>query len=222
MSSIEKLKSHIDILEKVEKYQHKAEFNRFLLILSISGFIAIIGGWISYIFNRFMGVDPAFFIFGVTGDPSLAPTQEPVMFLSVWMLYLVPIVSAISFSTGSTGIINWNKAYKRIGILALSLFILAHIMIVLLGVNNSEFITIIWGLLACVGFVISSKLLFVETGNPKVRSGLIILGAISLFLAIIIVIVVPIELAQLLFGSILGIILSFSGIISYFTIGRLA
>ena len=221
MSSIEKLQPHIDILERVEKYQRKAEFNRFLLILTIAGFVAIIGGWISYVFNRFVGVDPTFFIFGATGDPSLAPDKEPILFLSVWLVYLVPILSAMTFSTGSTGIINWNKAYKRIGILAFFLFLLAHIIIVLMGVTNSKLIPIVWGTLVCVGFLVSSRLLFLETNNSKVRTGLIVIGVITLILGLIIAIIVSVELAQLLFCSILGVILSFSGIISYYTVGRL-
>ncbi|MHA2095791.1 MAG: hypothetical protein ACW98F_14315, partial [Candidatus Hodarchaeales archaeon] len=204
------------------KFQYKAEFNRFLLILNISGFIAIIGGWISYIFNRFMGVDPTFFIFGVTGDPSLAPTEEPILFLSVWLVYLVPILSAIIFSTGSTGIINWNKSYTRIGILAFSLFLLAHITIVIFGVENNKFIPIVWAFLICVGFILSSKFLYEETGNSRVRGGLIIFGVVALLLGLIVVIIVPVELAQLIFGSVLGCILSLSGIISYYTVGRLA
>ncbi len=222
MDPLDEIRPHIDFLEKVEQYQHKAEFNRFLLVLSIAGFIAIIGGWISYVFNRFIGVDPTFFIFGVTGDTDLSPMNEPVLFISVWLMYLIPILSALSFSTGTTGILNWNKAYRRVGILALILFLAAHLIIVLLGTKNSQFIPLVWGLLVCIGFIISSQLMYEETNIPKLQGGLVLFGFIALFLGLIVSFTVPTEVAQLVFGFVLGSILSFSGIISYFTLGQLS
>jgi hypothetical protein len=221
MSPIDELKPHLDILEKVEQYQHKAEFNRFLLVLTIAGFIAIIGGWISYIFNRFLNVDPTFFIFGVTGNPNLSPMKEPILFISVWLLYLIPILSAISFSTGTTGIVNWNKAYKQVGILAILLFLVAHIIIVFLGMKNSQYIPLVWGLLVCIGFILSSWFMYEETDNSKLRGGLVIFGIIALFLGVLVSFTMPNEVAQLVFGLVLGTILSFSGIISYFALDQL-
>jgi hypothetical protein len=222
LSALKDLQPHLDILKKVVSFEQKSEFNKFYLLLSVSGFVAIVGGWISFVFHRFMDIDPTFFIFGLTGNPDLAPTEEPILFISVWLLYAVPILSVAVFSTGASGIINWNRAYRSIGALAISLFFIAHIFIILIGSENSQLIPSIWGLVMFIGFTIAGRMFYQKIGNRRVFSGLLSLGIGTLVLGVLCSSFLPLEYAQLVFGAMLGTFLFLSGIISYFTYGRLS
>lgn len=220
VSSLEKLQRHLDILEKVEKYERKSEFNRFLLILCVSGFVTFIGGWVAYIFNRFFGIDPTFFLFNLTNNPSLTPTKEPILFITVWLIYLIPIVSVVIFSTGTTGIVNWNKAYRGIALMAVFLFFVVHLMILIIGLPNSKYIPAIWGVVVGIGFIAARWPLKSVTENTNLLNGLVILGLIALILGVMVSLLIPTELAQLVFGSALGLALTCVGLIGYIFVGR--
>ncbi|MHA2054081.1 MAG: hypothetical protein ACXAB2_12310 [Candidatus Hodarchaeales archaeon] len=222
ISKFENLTAYLEVLEKVEKFEKKAEFNRFLLILSVAGFVAIIGGWISYIFNRFLGVDPTFFIFNLTDNPDLSPSEEPILFLSVWIVYLIPLVSVVILSTGSTGIMNWNKSYRFISVFVIFLFFFAHVLILLAGLKNARMIPFIWGLTVGIGFLISSLILKRETSDKIVTTGLVVIGSLSIILGLTLSFFAPEEIGQLLYGLILGIGLSVCGIFGYYRYGRVS
>ena len=220
MSSLETIQQHLDMLEKVTKYERKNEFNRFLLILCVGGYVTFIGGWVAYIFNSLYNVDPSFFLFNLTGDPALSPTSEPVLFITVWLIYLIPIVSVIVFSTGSTGIINWNRAYRNIALLAIILFFLVHILLLIAGLQNMKYFPAIWGFVVCLGFVISSWFIKPVTENMFILNGLIVFGIIALILGILASLWIPIEYAQLIYNSGLGLTLSCVSLIGYYLSGR--
>jgi hypothetical protein len=220
VSSLENLQLHLDMLEKVVKFEKKSEFKRFLLILCVGGFVSTVGGFIAFVFNRFLGVDPTFFMFNMTDNPDLAPTNEPALFLAVWLLYLIPIMSIIVFSTGSTGIINWNRSYRIIASMAIILFFLVHITILVLGVSNAEFIPLIWGIAVCIGFVAARWPLSDVTENSNLLNGLAIFGVLALVLGAVAALWLPVRIAQLVYAGGLGIIMSGTGLISYILIGR--
>ena len=221
MSSLEKLKPHLEILEKVQRFELRSEYNRFLLILTISGFIAIIGGWISYIIYRFLNIDTTFFMFGMSGNPDISPFNEPILFLSVWLLYAIPILSIIILTTGSSGIQSWNKAYQKIGILAVCLFFIIQIIILVLGTDFIDYIILIWAIITSIGFFTSSYIIFKETQLRSTRTPLILFGIMSFFLGLISFILLPNELSMLFFGTFLGITLSLSGFFLYIKAGKL-
>ena len=220
VSSLENLQLHLDMLEKVGKFERKSEFKRFLLILCVAGFVSTVGGFVAFIFNRFLGVDPTFFMFNMTDNPDLAPTNEPALFLSVWLIYLIPIISIIIFSTGSTGIINWNRSYRIIASIAIILFCLVHFTILILGVSNAQFIPLIWGIAVCIGFVAARWPLGNVTENSNLLNGLTIFEIISLVLGFVTALWLPTRIAQLIYAGGLGIIMSSTGLISYILIGR--
>ena len=156
----------------------------------------------------------------MTNNPDLTPTNEPALFITVWLLYLIPIISIIVFSTGSTGIINWNKSYRFIALMAIILFLLVHVTILILGVSNAKFIPLIWGIAVCIGFVASRYPLSNVTGNSNLLNGLTIFGIIALILGVVASLFLPVRIAQLIYAGGLGIIMSCTGLISYIMIGR--
>ncbi|MHA1971360.1 MAG: hypothetical protein ACTSW1_00120 [Candidatus Hodarchaeales archaeon] len=221
MSLLEELKPHLEILEKIEKFEQKAEYNRFLLVLVISGFIVIIGGWISYIMNRFLGTDPTFFMFGLTGKTELSPLNEPILFSTVWLLYAIPILSTIALTTGSSSIVSWNKAYRKIGVIAISLFAIVQIIIIVLGIEFMKFIPGVWGIFVSLGFFLSSHIIFQETKIATTKKLLNFFGLMALFLGAMTSLFFPKELAMLFFGAFLGLTLSTSGFVIYLISGRM-
>jgi hypothetical protein len=221
MTILEELKPHLKILEKVQKFERKAEYNRFLLILTISGFVVIIGGWVSYIFHRFLGTDPTFFMFGMTGNPDLSPIHEPILFSTIWLLYAIPILSIISLTTGSSGILSWNKAYRKIGIIAVGLFFVVQVIILILGVQYMNVIPLIWGTVSSAGFLLSGRIMYQETKMRSTKTSLNLLGVMSLFLGILSFSFIPNEVAMLFLTIFLGVTLSLSGFLVYLKTGKL-
>lgn len=208
------------MLEKIEKFEKRTEFNRFLLILNVAGFVTIIGGLISYVVNRFLGVDPTFFIFNMTNDPDLSPSKEPVLFLSIWIIYLIPIISVIILSAGSTGILSWNKSYRSMSIILAALFFLVHILILIVGMENARLIPLIWGTTVGAGFLLSRNILIKQTSDRIVGLGLVFFGSFTILVGLIASFLIPVDIAQLFFGFIVGLTLSLCGLIGYYGYGR--
>ncbi len=221
MTILEELRPHIEILEKVQKFERKAEYNRFLLILTISGFIVIIGGWISYVINRFLSTDPTFFMFGMTGNPDLSPINEPILFSTIWLLYAIPILSVITLTTGSSGILSWNKAYRKIGIIAIGSFFVVQAVILILGVKNMNAIPLIWGTISSAGFLLSGHILYQETNLKRTKTALNLFGVMSFFLGILSFTFIPNEVGMLFLTIFLGVTLSLSGFLVYLKTGKL-
>jgi len=220
MDVLAELKPHLEILEKVETFEKKRELNRLLLFFAIAGFISIIGGWIEYVFYRLFDISSTFFIFGMTGQAELAPTVEPILFFSIWLIYLIPISGIIIFTLGTPGFINWNKSYRIIGATAIVLFIVAHITILFFGTSNSKLISGVWGTAICVGLLFTSQILAKEIDNKSIRLGLIAFSLIVFALGLITVIMIPEEESMLFFGSVFGILLTISGMTTYIKVGK--
>jgi len=220
MDVLAELKPHLEILEKVETFEKKRELNRLLLFFAIAGFISIIGGWIEYVFYRLFDISSTFFIFGMTGQAELAPTAEPILFFSIWLIYLIPISGILIFTLGTPGIVNWNKSYRIIGATAIVLFIVAHITILFFGTSNSKLISGVWGTAICVGLLFTSQILAKEIDNKSIRLGLIAFSLIVFALGLITVIMIPEEESMLFFGSVFGILLTISGMTTYIKVGK--
>jgi len=224
MSLLSDLQPTLEILDKIIAFEKKTEFNRYLMYISIVGFIGIIGGWIEFISYHFLGVDVTFFIFGVTGNPDLSPVAEPVLFLSLWLIYLLPVIAILIFTMGITpGIINWNKSYRSIGFIAIGLFVLTQILILVLGISNSQFIPLVWGGMICIGFVLASRILFSEAKLTELRNGLLGFGVLSLILGLLatfIVYPVASDLAMFVLCLIFGLLLITVSMMTYWNHGR--
>jgi hypothetical protein len=176
------LQPTLEILDKIVAFEEKMEINRLLLFVSLAGFVAIVGGWIEYVCYHFLSVDSTFFILG------LASTRaEPILFLGLWLIYIIPLMGVVIFTAGiSPGFINWNRAYRKIGILTIVLFVITHLLVVILGVldaPDSQLIPLIWGTTTCAGFLIASQILFLELKSKKLRLGLISFGLFALILS---------------------------------------
>ncbi|MFX0087305.1 MAG: hypothetical protein ACFFAU_16765 [Candidatus Hodarchaeota archaeon] len=220
MDILAELKPQLEILEKVVKFEEKREFNRFLLVFTFAGFISIVGGWIEYVFYRLFGISSTFFIFGQTGESELAPTAEPILFGSIWLIYLIPISGIVIFTLGSPGFINWNKSYRLVGAATIILFLITHITIILIGIPNSKLIPGVWGTLICIGFLFASKILSNEFSNKSIQLGLIFFGLTAFILGLVSILLLPEELGMLFFCCVFGLLLTISGMITYFNVGR--
>ncbi|MHA2305274.1 MAG: hypothetical protein ACXACU_07750 [Candidatus Hodarchaeales archaeon] len=220
MDLIAELKPHLEILEKVMVFEQKKEFNKFLLVLTITGFITIFGGWIEYAFYRLFGISSIFFIWGQTGQSELTPTAEPVLFFSIWLIYLVPILSIVIFTLGSPGFINWNKSYRIVGIITIMLFFFTHITVLTLGVSNSKLIPGVWGTMICIGLLITSRILSAVISTNLMQNGLVMFAIVSFGLGLISVVLVEETLGMFFFCCILGLLLTISGMITYIKIGK--
>ncbi|MHA2225922.1 MAG: hypothetical protein ACXAC8_11995 [Candidatus Hodarchaeales archaeon] len=211
------LQPTLEILDKIVAFEEKIEYNRLLIFTSVVGFIAIIGGWIEYVCYRFLSLDSTFLIFEF-------PPREPILVLGLWLIYLLPLIGVLIFTTGiSPGFISWNKAYRSIGAIAIGLFIVTHITILLVGIPNQQFIPLIWGTTIGIGFLFAGRILFLETKSKEIRLGLYFFGLISLILgSVSSLIIYPIfhELAMFLFCNIFGLLLIMISMITYWNAGR--
>lgn len=218
MDLLSDMEPTLKILDKIVAFEEKMEYNRLLLFICLAGFITIIGGWIEYVCYQFLSVDSTFFIFG------LGAADEPVLFVGLWLIYLIPLIGVLIFTTGiSPGFINWNKAYRTIGALIIGLFGVTHVLILVIGISNSQFIPIIWGVTVCVGFLLTGRVLFLEMKNKELQLGLFSFGLFAFILGVISsVIVYPLaaELGMFLFCNILGFILIVISMITYWNMAR--
>lgn len=215
MEIIKELTPHLKILEKVESFEKKAEFNRFLLVVTFAGFVTMIGGFLDYVSYRIVGTGTTYFIFDITGI-----SNEIVLFFFTWIIYLVPILIIIIFSTGSPGFINWNRSYRLIGFTAIFLFIINQLLILLIGEPNAQFIPVIWGSTVCIGFILAHFILRREITNKKLLTGLLAFGVLAFIVGFVSSFLIQLELSMLFFSSTIGLFLSVSGFITYLNVGK--
>ncbi|MHA2331457.1 MAG: hypothetical protein ACXAEU_05475 [Candidatus Hodarchaeales archaeon] len=220
MDKLSDLRPHLEILEKVEQFEKKSETDRFLLILMFVGFITVFAGFIELIFYQFLGTDVTFFLFGATGEPTLSPAAEPFLFLSAWLIHLLPFLAIITFTTGSTGLFNWNKSYRIIGVIIIAIFIITEVVVLILGPTNSNFIPFVWGVAFCLGSMTAGIILPKQADLTGLRAGLLIMGVFSLLLGLLSSLIFTSDLAELalfFFGTTLGMLLTLSAMVLWIT-----
>ncbi|MFX1506865.1 MAG: hypothetical protein ACFFDC_12245 [Promethearchaeota archaeon] len=220
MDLLPDLEPTLEILDKIVAFEEKMEINRMLLFIALAGFITIIGGWIEYVCYHFLSIDSTFFILG------LAPNSDPILLLGLWLIYLLPLLGVIIFTTGlSPGFINWNKAYRKVGLIIIGLFALTHILVVIFGSINPQLIPTIWGITICIGFLLTSRILYLDTRNEQLQAGLSLFGISALVLGILSSLVIypgtP-ELAMFLYCTAFGLLLIGVSMLTYWNVGRLA
>ncbi|MHA2246574.1 MAG: hypothetical protein ACXADY_16650 [Candidatus Hodarchaeales archaeon] len=221
MDLLSDLQPTLEILDKIVAFEEKMEYNRLLLFISLAGFVGIIGGWIEYVCYHFLSVDSTFLIFG------LSPVVEPVLFYGLWLIYLIPLIGVIIFTAGlSPGFINWNKAYRIIGVIIIALFSLTHLLVLLVGYLDSfqsQLIPMVWGSTTGIGFFLTGRILFIETRRKEIQLGLFTFGVFAIFLGIVssfIFYTISPDLAMFLFSNILGLMLICISMITYWKGGR--
>lgn len=212
------LEPTLEILDKIVAFEEKMEINRILLFIALAGFITIIGGWIEYVCYHFLSVDSTIFIFGLASD------AEPALFLGLWLIYLLPLVGVIIFTTGlSPGFINWNKAYRKVGVIIIGLFIITHLLVILIGSDYPQWIPTIWGITICLGFGLTSRILYLEMRNKQLQLGLLTFGICALVLGLAASVIIypgtP-KAAMFLFCTSFGLILIGASMITYWNVGR--
>ena len=221
MNYPESIQSQLAILNKIKVYEERLEFNRFLLINAFSGLIAIFVGWMEYIFNRFVGIDISLFQFGFIAPNSLSPSNEPILFFSIWFLVIIVITSIIIFSSGLSSFISWNHSYRIIGLYAIIIYVFCEGIIIILGFRFEQFIPLIWGVALSFGFVFKAEILNRNEQQFHLRFGMIIIGIISFILSILACFMIEQKLAMFFFLTSLGLVLLLSSTIFYYLIGRI-
>ena len=220
MSDQKGIKKQIEILEKIESFEKDIEFNRFLLIVAFGGLIAIIAGWMEYISFRFIGTSLTFFQFGMAPSSALQPSEEPVLFLSIWIIVIMLVITIILFSYGSSGVISWNRTYRWIGILAITLYLLTSSIILILGSENSNFFPLIWGIALFIGFGSSGYLLANIEDYRIIFKILLFFATLALGLGLVNSIIIISTISMFLFLVIFGISLIIGSAVMYLFIGR--
>lgn len=221
MNYPESIQPQLEILNKIEFYEERLEFNRFLLISAFSGLIAIFVGWMEYIFNRFVGIDISLFQFGFTTKGSLSPANEPILFFSIWFILFIVIVSIIVFSSGLSSFISWNRSYRIIGIYAIITYLICEGIIAILGLQFEKVIPLVWGIAISSGFVFTAEILYRKEKQYQLRVGMLSIGIMSFVLSIIAYFLIEPKLAMFFFLISLGIVLILSSAILYYLIGRI-
>ena len=105
---------YLKILDKIEDFSIKSEFSNIYVIMAFGGFLTIVAGFMEYFFSQIYGIDAAFFVFVQTGIEELHPSAEPLLYISVLLLHLSPVLIIVVFSSGSSGFVNWNESYRTI------------------------------------------------------------------------------------------------------------
>ncbi len=167
-------KEQLKFLLKIKSYENKNELNRFLLIVSFGGLLSIIAGFLELVFYEFLDTDVLFFQYDIVNNP------KPILLFAVWILTIFPVLIILIFTTGTSGIINWNRTYRFISVVAIICYFTAEGLIVFLGKSKTEFIPIIWGVFIFLGFLLASVLILKLEKQSKVALLLLVLGIIVL------------------------------------------
>ncbi|MFW9992345.1 MAG: hypothetical protein ACFFD4_09885 [Candidatus Odinarchaeota archaeon] len=214
MDHLAALRPHLEMLEKVEQFEKKSEIDRFLLILALVGFIVTISGFNELVSYLFLGTDITFFMFGVTSNPQLSPESELALFLGAWLIHFLPFLVIAFFTTGSSGIINWNRAYRIIGAVIVILFFVTVGVVLILGQDNAEFIPLAWGVAFFLGFLSASVILPKQAQLKVLRGGFLVLGVVSLLLGMIASFFIETDLRMFFFGASLGTLLTLTATVA--------
>ena len=143
-----------EIISKIEEFEIKKELNKFFLIMFIAGYIGIISSFIEYFFHSFYNLDVTFYIFqDIQSNSDLSITSQPFLFIIIWTIHLLPLMAIFFYTSERTGVIDFTKSYRKIAILAVSLFILAEFCVLFFSKNNYRLIPVIWGTIISIGLI---------------------------------------------------------------------
>jgi hypothetical protein len=202
-------KEQLKFLLKIKDYESKNELSRFLLIASFGGILSIIAGFMELIFYKFFNTDVIFFQFNLLNNP------EPILLLAVWIVTIFPLLIIIIFTSGTSGIINWNKTYRIIGYIAIILFSLSEMTILLIGEEQLQIIPLIWGIYIFIGFLLAGLLMNRLENQSFVAKLLYLLGVMILANSFVSYIILDLKLAMFYMLSSCGIFLVFSACFVY-------
>ncbi len=200
-------KEQLEFLARIEQYENKNELSRFLLITSFGGLLSIIGGILELFFYKFYNIDVLFFQYHFFQNP------DPALLVAVWILTIFPLLIIIIFTSGTSGIVNWNKTYRIIGFLAIILFFCSELVIVGLGEENTKLIPIIWGMFIFIGFNLASFLMLKLEHQLKLAKVLFLLGFLVLLDSILTYFFVQTNLAMFVLLTGFGIMMTIMALI---------
>lgn len=199
--------AQIAVLERIERYEKKAEYNRFLLIVSFGGLISLLAGGVEYITYRFYEFDVVFLLFGFLNNDWLDPVQEPVLFIFLWLSVITPVVIVLVFSQGKVGLFSWNRSYRLISLLAVALFLLSNVFVLLLGPSKQELLPLVWGPTIGLGLAIAGHILSHHESQPHIRLELYIIGFLVLLNSFGAVMFLPLETRMFSLLTFQGVVL---------------
>ena len=177
----------LEILKKIQEFDTTKEVNKFLLFMFVAGYIAIISSLIEYFFYSYEAIDLTFYIFqDLPSNSNLSVTNQPLLFIIIWSIHLLPFMAIFLFTTENSGLIDFSIAYKKIGFLILILFIGAEFGVFFLGKNNYSLIQVIWGFGVTIGLIMTGIIFYKDF---KFKTVLVIMIILSLLTVIEITIV---------------------------------
>ena len=203
-------KEQLQFLTRIKDYETKNEITRFLLITSFGGILSIIAGFIEFVFYKFYNTDVIFFQFNFSSNP------EPVLLLAVWILTIFPFIIILIFTIGTPGLINWNRTYRNIGYIAITLFLLSEITVLAIGENFIHFVPLIWGSYILLGFILAGLLMYKLEKQPFVERILILLGVLAFINSFVAYLFLDPNLVMFYMLTSYGVVMIVSACIMYF------
>ncbi|MHA2105424.1 MAG: hypothetical protein ACW981_18505 [Candidatus Hodarchaeales archaeon] len=212
VDSEEELKQTIAILKKVENWEKSNEYTKFLFIIAIIGLIAIFEGLLSYLIGKYVETDITSVYIGAKSD-------DPILLVGVWIIQISLIGSLLIYSQTGKGILDtWTPYIRKLAVVWGIMYVLSFIINVgLIFTNEDNFGPFFWAIDIAIAFFISIIILKPLENTKNIRTGLGIIGLVTLLIGIIILFLPP-ELTMLTLGMTVGILLLLLAGLNYWKI----
>lgn len=207
-----RLEETLEILQRVQDFESRYELRRFLLIMALCGFIAILAGWIELVSHKHLATDPAFILFGL--EPS--PQEQPDLFVATWLIHLAPIVLVIVYTSQSPALLDWSHILRKIGILWLGLATLAEIGVATIGFRENSLIPAIWTIAIVVALLGTYWMIPEIEGFPSLREPILIILILCVATGALATFLLNTDYAMFFFATIMGLGMVIVAAIYYF------
>ncbi len=200
-SSSSDLQKTLQVLERVHDFENRYEIRRFLIVMALCGFIAILAGWIELVSHNSLNTDPAWILFG--RKPS--PNEFPELFIATWLVHLSPIVLVAVYTSQSFALLDWSPILRKIGLLWLSLVALGLIAVTTIGYQKEDLIPVIWTLIIVTAFLGTYRWVPEIEGLPNIRNSILFLGLYSFAIGLFTIFAINPQNAMFYFATIIGL-----------------
>ncbi|MFX0117189.1 MAG: hypothetical protein ACFFB3_21770 [Candidatus Hodarchaeota archaeon] len=195
------LKQTLQILERVQDFESRYELRRFLLIMALCGFVAILAGWIELVSQRYMDTDPAFILAGLRPSPQ----DEPELFIATWLIHLAPIFLVGVYTSQSPALLDWSPLLRKIGLLWLILIAMAEIGVVTIGFEWESLIPVIWTSTIFFAFLGTYWMVPEIEGLPSLRVPIRLMAILCVATGAIATLILKTEHAMFFFATTIGL-----------------
>lgn len=196
------LEQTLQILERVQNFESRYELKRFLLIMALVGFVAILAGWIELVTHKHLDTDPAFILAGLKPTPQ----DEPELFIATWLVHLAPIVLVGVYTTQSGhSLLDWSPELRKIGILWLVLVATAELGVATVGYEWNDLIPTIWTLAIFLALLGTYWMIPEIEDLPSLRKPILLIAMLCVITGVIATLLLQRAQAMFFFATIMGL-----------------